>query len=109
MTPHNSHTDHISTMQAVDMIAAALEHAVKDSSGDSELTQANVQYAPRPCDHDRPSASVVAQLAVVVAHGADPANVQAADSIALKVIILSLHPVSSRPFHCLSIDWLSIP
>ena len=81
-------------MQVVDMIAAALEHAAKGCSGDSQLTQANAQYAPRPSAHDRPSASVAAQLAVIVAHGADQADVQAADSIALKVIILSLHPVS---------------
>lgn len=106
-TQSDTHQD--STLQVVEMIAAALEHAAKESSGDSQLAQANAQYAARPCDHDRPSASVVAQLVVVVAHGADQADVQAADSIALQVIILSLHPVSSRPFHCLSIDWLSIP
>ena len=87
------------SLQVVDMIAAALEHAADGSSGDSQLAQANAQYAPRPCDHDRPSASVVAQLAVVVAHGADQADVQAADSIALKVITLSLYPVSGRPLH----------
>ena len=81
------------------MIAAALEHAAKDCSGDSQLTQANAQYAPRPCDNDRLSASVAAQLAVVVAHGADQADVQAADSIALKVIILSLHLFTDRPLH----------
>jgi hypothetical protein len=86
-------------MQVVEMIAAALEHAAQDRSCDSQLTQANAQYAPRPCDHDRPSASVATQLAVVVAHGAGQADVQDADSIALKVIILSLHHVSSRPFH----------
>jgi hypothetical protein len=96
-------------MQVLDMIAAALEHAARDSSGESQLAQANAQYAPRPCDHDRPSASVVAQLAVVVAHGADPADVQAADSIALQVIILSLHHVSNRPLHRLNIDRMSIP
>lgn len=96
-------------MQVVDMIAAALEHAAKDPSSDSQLTQANAQYAPRPCYHDRPSASLAAQLAVVAAHGADQADVQAADSIALKVIILFLHHVGSRSFPCLSIDWMSIP
>jgi len=99
VSPQNPDTHQLSTLQVVDMIAAALEHAAKGSSGDSQLAQANVQYAPRPCDHDTPSASVVAQLAAVVAHGAAPADVQAADSIALKVIILSLHPVSDGPFH----------
>ncbi len=75
------------------MIAAALEHAAK---GCSQLAQANAQYAPRPCGV---SASVVAQLAAVAAHGVDPSDVQAAAFIALKVIILSLHPVSGRPFY----------
>ncbi|DBA94182.1 TPA: hypothetical protein ACH3X1_001813 [Trebouxia sp. C0004] len=87
--------------KVVDMIAAAFEHAAKDCPCDFQLTQANAQYAPRPCDsqltqanaqhasrpcdHDRPSASVAAQLAVVVAHGAGQADVQAAESIVLKV------------------------